>query len=151
MTLVAVLSQQAPILDDPTYKELSKLVGGNWEAHPDADTAVHQHFEFAVEGKVIRGTGTVEVKGKTVLFIHSNLGWDPVLKQVSYVDFHGYDTIYMGHITLRNGSLNYDFNEFANPKKHYAAQCRFTDENHYEFGVGAEVLKMERKGSGSAK
>src|SRR5476649_1412088 len=88
------------ILEDPAYRELSKLVGGDWISHVDTNTTVHQHFEFAVEGKVIRGTGTVEVKGKTVMYIHSNMGWDPIAKKVTYVDFHNHDTIYMGYITL---------------------------------------------------
>jgi len=140
----AFFFQRAAILSDPTYQELSKLVGGNWTSHPDADTLIRQHFEFGVEGKVIRGTGSVEVKGKTVMYIHSNLGWDPIAKKVTYVDFHNHDTIYMGHIVLKNGWLEYDFNEFADPKKHYEAKSRIVDANHYEFTVGKEVLTMER-------
>jgi len=137
--------QQEPILSDPTYKELSKLVGGDWSAHPDANTVIRQHFEFGVDGKVIRGTGSVQVHGKTVLYIHSNLGWDPVAKKVTYVDFHNHDTIYMGHVTLKDGWLEYDFNEFADPKKHYDAKSRVVDANHYEFMVGQEKISMERK------
>jgi hypothetical protein len=142
----AIAFQQAAILGDPTFMELGKLVGGDWTSHPDANTFVKQHFEYGVEGKVIRGTGSVSVGGKTVMYIHSNLGWDPVAKKVTYVDFHNHDTIYMGHITLNNGTLDYDFNEFANPKKHYEAKCKFIDKNHYQFIVGKEVLTMERDG-----
>ncbi len=98
------------------------MVGGNWECCPDAETLIKQHFEFAVDGKMIRGNGSVAVKGRTVLYIHSNLGWDPVTKSVSYVDFHNEDTIYMGHITLKDGWLDYDFKEFANPTKHLRSQ-----------------------------
>jgi hypothetical protein len=140
----ALLLQQAAILTDPTYQELSKLVGGEWVSHPDAGTVVHQHFEFGVEGKVIRGTGSVVVGGKTVLYIHTNLGWDPIAKKVTYVDFHNHDTIFLGYIVLNQGWLEYGFNEFADPKKHYEAKSRFTDKDHYEFVVGKEVLKMAR-------
>lgn len=138
------LFQKDPVLSDPTYKELSKLVGGDWTAQADAKTVVRQHFEFAVEGKVIRGTGSVEVGGKTVLFIHSNLGWDPIAKKVTYVDFHNHYTIYLGHIVLNKGWLEYNFNEFADPKKHFEAKSRFTNPNHYEFTVGKEALTMRR-------
>jgi len=136
--------RHAPNAVAPAFRELSKLVGGDWTGHIDANTVIHQRFEFAVEGKVIRGTGAVTVQGKTVLFLHSNLGWDPVAKQVSYVDFHNHDTIFLGHITMDGSSLKYDFKEFADPKKHYEAKCSFVDANHYRFTVGTEVLTMER-------
>jgi hypothetical protein len=141
---IALAALTQGVLMDPAYRELSKLVGGDWYSRPDANTVIHQHFEFGVEGKVIRGTGDVKVGGKTVLYIHSNMGWDPVSKSVTYVDFHNHDTIYMGHITAGSDGLKYDFNEFADPKKHYAATCKFTDKDHYQFIVGKEALTMTR-------
>ncbi len=93
---------------------------------------------------MIRGAGSVTVGGKTVLYVQPNMGWDPVLKRVTYIDFHNHDTVYMGHIELKGGWMEYDFNEFANPKKHYAAKSRFTGPDTYEFVVETEVLKMTR-------
>jgi hypothetical protein len=141
---IAALHQD-PILRDPTYKELSILVGGNWEAHPNPGLVIRQHYEFGVDGKVIRGMGTVSMKGKTLIYIHANFGWDPVAKRVTYVDFHNHDTIYMGYVTMKDGWLNYDFKEFSDPNKRYQAKSQFTDRDHYQFSLGPELIKMARK------
>ncbi len=42
--VASALIQKAAILNDPTFLELSKLVGGDWESHPDANSTIHQHF-----------------------------------------------------------------------------------------------------------
>lgn len=139
-----LLQQAAPVLQDPTYKELSKLVGGDWVGHFDANTTIHQHFEFDVDGRMIRGHGFVTSGSRTVLFMQPNLGWDPVARQVSYVDFHNHDTVFLGHVTLKDGWFNYDFHEFADPSKHYSAKSRIVDKSHYEFILGPEVISMER-------
>ena len=141
----ALLQQAESIQSDPTFKELSKLVGGNWVGHVNADTEIRQHFEFAVDRKLIRGNGSVLVKGKVVLYTQANMGWDPSVKKVFYVDFHNHDTVYMGHVTLKDGWMEYDFSEFADSTKHYDARSKFTDKNHYQFLLGKETITMERK------
>jgi hypothetical protein len=94
--------RQAPVLTDPTFKELSKLVGGEWVGR-GPKVEIHHKFEFAVDGKMIKGHGQVRVGGRVVLEMQPNMGWDPVAKQVTYVDFHDFDTVYTGHVSLKDG------------------------------------------------
>lgn len=139
------LSEPDGILADPTYKALSRLVGGHWEAKLGPDAVLRQQYRFAVDGKMIRGEGSVSVGGKTMLHIQANFGWDPIAKKVTYVDFHNHDTIFMGYVTLEKDDLRYAFTEFANIKKEHLAHSHFVDDNHYEFVVEKEVITLERK------
>lgn len=142
--LPLLMMQKAPILLDPTYRELGKLVGGSWEGSA-GPAVVRQHFTYAVDGKMIRGEGTVTVKGKVVLRTQANFGWDPVLKSVTYVDFHDHDTVYMGHVVLEKGWMVYDFREFADSSKKFLAKSHFLDGSHYEFLLGDEKIALSRK------
>jgi len=145
LALHSARQQTEPILSDAAYKELSKLVGGEWVGSVGGSAEVHNRFEFAVDGKMIKGNGYVLAGGKTVLRTQPNLGWDPVARQVSYVDFHNHDTVYVGHVTLKDGWMLYDFSQLSDPKRHFTGKSRFTDPNHYEFLLGDELIKMARK------
>lgn len=144
--LASVLTLQGTpaITSDPAFKELSKLVGGHWERSGSSGLKVVNRFRFEVGGKLIRSDGTVTVNGKTVLYMHANLGWDKATKSVFYVDFHNNDTVYSGHVTLDKGTLIYDFGELHDPKAHYVIKMKFLDNDHYDAGDGGETLKMTR-------
>lgn len=134
----------APILKDPAYVQLSRLVGGDWVGTVGTAT-VKNHFEFAVDGKMITGHGVVAAGGHTVLVVQPNFSWDAVAKKVSYVDFHNHDTIYAGHVAMKDGWIMYDFAELADSSKKFTGKSRLVDANHYEFLLGDEVIKMVRK------
>ncbi len=137
--------QNAPILDSPTFKALSKLVGGRWEAKVDADTLISHRFEFDVDRRMIRGRGTVTSKGKVVLRIQANFGWDTVSKKVSYVDFHDENTVYVGHVALEDGWIVYNFSELSDSTKKHLMKAKFVDDNHYSFSLGTQDLVLIRK------
>ncbi len=82
--LASVLAWQgsADITADPTYKELSRLVGGHWESTNTPKIKIVNRFKFAVDGKLIRSEGTVTAGGNTVLYMQANLGWDKATKSV---------------------------------------------------------------------
>jgi len=143
--LLAAQGKVEPVLQDPAFMELSKLVGGDWEGSVGEGAAVHNHFEFAVDGKMVKGNGTVTAGGHVVLRTQPNMGWDPVAKKVSYVDFHNHDTVYAGHVSMQDGWMVYDFTELAQPRNHFTARSRLIDADHYEFLLGNEVIKMTRK------
>ena len=139
-----LVGQGSPaITSDPTFRELSKLVGGHWE-NSGSKVKVVNRFRFEVGGTLIRSDGTVTMNGKIVLYLHANLGWDKATKSVFYVDVHDNDTVYTGHVALEKGVLVYKFGELHNPKAHYEIKMKFIDNDHYE-GLGAgEDLKMSR-------
>jgi hypothetical protein len=146
VALAAVLTWQGSneITSDPTFKELSKLVGGHWVNTGSQGVKVVNRFRFEVGGKLIRSDGTVTMNGKTVLYMHANLGWDKSTKSVSYVDLHDNDTVYTGHVTLDSGVLIFNFGELHNPKAHYTIKMKFIDNDHYEGQGAGGDLKMIR-------
>ncbi len=146
LALASVLTFQgtAAIKSDPTFRELSKLVGGHWENSGSKGVKVVNRFRFESGGTLIQSDGTVMVNGKVVLYMHANLGWDKSTKSIFYVDFHDNDTVYNGHVKLVDGSLVYEFGDLHNPKKHFTIKMKFLDNDHYEGEGAGEDLMMTR-------
>ena len=138
---LAIQSNNA-ILDDPTYKQLSRLVGGHWHNPAGKNFVIDNRFRFEADGKLIQSSGSVTAGGKTVLFMHASMGWDQAKKSVFYLDIHDNDTVYSGHIKLIKDTLVFDFGELYNPKPHYMIKMKFIDDDHYEAseGQGAKLV-----------
>ena len=132
-------------LNGPVFTELKRFVGGTWKGTFPNGLEITHHFVFAAGGTVIRGEGTVTKDGKPVLYMHPNMGWDPVKKAVSYLDMHNGDTIYLGTVKLDNGWMTYNFVDALKPKTQYKARQRFTGPDTYEMELGASsIVTMKR-------
>jgi len=103
---------------DPTLDRVKMLVGGRWEG--DAAPGVKVRFRYSLEpdGNAVAGSGSID-DGKKIIQVHVVMGWDPVSKQVYYLDRHGSDTVYFGHITCKAEGLLFDFNGLSGDKGHY--------------------------------
>jgi len=117
---------------DPAFKKLSTLVGGAWVGKL-GKFDVNVKFVFLEDGKMIEGKGTVRDGKKVLMNMDSKFGWDPGLKQTYYLDLHGHDTVYNGHVTLRDDKLTFDFSGLIGDKGHWLSYATFPDKDSYEF------------------
>lgn len=107
----------APIAD-PTFDLVKTLVGGRWEGNAAPGVKVQFRYALEPDGNAVAGTGSID-DGKKVVPVHVAMGWDPTSKQVYYLDRHGSDVVYFGHITRKRGALVFDFNGLSGDKGHY--------------------------------
>jgi hypothetical protein len=68
---------------------------------------------------MIVGDGVLNLGGGKTLTIRSTLGWDASAKQVYYLDQHGVDTVYFGHVTSKGDVMTFDFNGLVGDPGHY--------------------------------
>ncbi len=136
IAMTLVVHNIHPISDDPTFNQLSRLVGGHWQNATGQNYLIDNHFRFEADGKLIQSSGSVAAGRKTVLYMHASMGWDRVKKSIFYLDIHDNDTVYAGHIKLEKDALVFNFGELFDPKPHYTIRMRFLDDDHYEASEG---------------
>ncbi len=120
------------ITADPTFKKMSDLVGGKWVGSL-GKLKVEFVYKFLENGKMIEGVGHLTQDGKPIANMDSKFGWDPAVKKVYYLDCHGNDTVYNGHVILKNGKFEFDFVGLIGDKGHYLSYASMPTPDRYEF------------------
>jgi len=130
-------SQSGISNDSPVFQLCQRLVGGKWEGLVNKD--VHIEFQFHMEdnGNKFVGIGTIGVGSAHPLSVHSSYGWDPDTKQVYYLDQHGYDSVYFGHVTREGSDLVLDFKGLAGDPGHFESRVTL-GKDEYEASMSAE-------------
>ncbi len=103
--------------DDPTFALVKQLVGGRWEGK-SGPVKVTFRYALEQEGAMIGATGMID-DGKNPKVVRVSFGWDPTAKQVYYLDQHGSDTVYFGHVTRKGSVLAFDFKGLSGDTGHY--------------------------------
>src|SRR5437763_14485915 len=83
---------------DAVLTRLGRMIGGHWVSEgkmPDGSPVADLRFEWGADRKSIRGTG--KIAGMPVETRHA---WDSTEKAVYYLDSHGPETVYFGHVHL---------------------------------------------------
>ena len=125
------------ILQDPTFKKMGDMVGGQWTGTLDKLT-ISFTYRYAEDGKMIEGTGHVSQNGKVLANMNSRFGWDPQAKQTYYIDFHGHDTVYNGHVHLKGDKFVFDFVGLIGDKGHWISYATMPTKNDYQFEMYQE-------------
>jgi len=132
--VVTTKSLGTDTINDLAFKKLSTLVGGEWTGALGKMT-VKFTYKFAEGGKMIEGTGHLTQGAKPVMNMNSKYGWDPQAKQTYYIDFHGHDTVYSGHITWKNNQFLIDFVGLIGDKGHWITYCDMPTNDRFEFNM----------------
>ena len=117
IALATLLSLSGPPAE-PVFEQCKKLLG-TWEGTVGKSMKVQFTFKLTHGGQVLESNGVVGVGTKNPMHAHACIGWDPVAKQVYYLDQHGADTIYFGHVTREGDDLIFDFNALSGDTGHY--------------------------------
>jgi hypothetical protein len=92
---------------DPVLQKLGVLAGGRWVSpatNADGKPFAAVRWDWADDGRTLVGKGQIgAVKAEAWL------GWDEAAKKVYYLDMHGKQTVYFGHVRLEGDELVYEF------------------------------------------
>lgn len=119
---------------DPAWKMALQMVGGKWIGKL-GDLQVIQEFHLEQDGKVLVGHGRVAVGTPNEMPIDSRFGWDPIAKQVYYVDHHSFDTVYAGHVKADGDMLVFDFRGLFGDPGHFLTKSRFSGADDFAFSM----------------
>jgi hypothetical protein len=117
---------------NPVMKKLSTLVGGRWETPaPDGKTPpfVRTKWEWTSDHQALASSGVLGQGTEHPVRGEARLGWDPAAKQVYYLDSHGTQLVYFGHVHLEGETMVYQFKTIVGPPSEWVAREVFEDPN----------------------
>src|SRR5262249_11338226 len=118
-----------PTKTDGAYLQMKKMVGGVW--HSKANGAdVGSHCRFGAAGTSLLTDTIIDPKGKLV-HLMARFGWDAAAKQVYYLDAHGFDTVYFGHVTTDGKDLVMKFKGLVGDTGEYIFRITFTNDDEF--------------------
>ncbi|HWD38448.1 MAG TPA: hypothetical protein VG944_06340 [Fimbriimonas sp.] len=132
-----VLQKQPAITTDPAFLVLKQLVGGKWRGKTANGLKVEFRFNLEQNGTLLVGKGGVALDTKHPFPMRSSIGWDPAAKKLYYLDQHGNDTVYFGHVTKEGDQLVWDFKGLSGDQGHYKSLQKMT-QNEYSSTMRAE-------------
>ncbi len=103
----------------PVFDLCRIFLGGRWEGVVGKEVKVEFKFHMEEDGNKFVGIGTIGAGSKHPLSVHCSYGWDPDSKQVYYLDQHGYDTVYFGHVNREGNDFVVDFKALCGDSGHY--------------------------------
>jgi hypothetical protein len=109
---------------------LGMMVGGRWLSEfkgPDGLPVAELRFEWGPGKKTLRGAGLIA--GQKV---ESWIGWDPEAKKVYYLDSHGPETIYFGHMALEGEEIVSRFTTIVGRPGTFKTRAWFPDPDTYK-------------------
>jgi hypothetical protein len=136
--LAAVAIQAKDTPSDPAFQLAKTLVGGKWEGQVEDTAKVRFNFTLEEHGTKIVGHGLLMVPGKDPMPILTTLGWDADAKQTYYLDTHGHNTVYFGHVTRDGNDLVFDFKGLVGDSGHYLA-TEHVGKNEYTSNMTLEM------------
>jgi hypothetical protein len=139
--IVLAASQGQPLSTvDPAFQLASTMLGGVWRGTVGKSTKIEYRFTLENNGTMIVGRGLIGVGTKHPLPARAALGWDADAKKVYYLDQHGSDTVYFGHVTRDGNDLLFDFNGLVGDTGHYLSREAFGN------GTYEGTMKSETNG-----
>lgn len=115
---------------DALLARLGTMVGGRWVSEfkdPAGMPVAELHFEWGAGRKTLHGRGIIA--GAQV---ESWIGWDPEAKKVYYLDSHGPETIYFGHMALEGEEVVSRFTTIVGRPGTFRTRAWFPDKDTYK-------------------
>lgn len=116
--------EKSPVID-----LVKTMVGGEWTGTVGKDVPVSFRFSQAKSGLIV-GEGLVNGGSAHPMIAHMSLGWDEDAKQVYYLDQHGLDTVYFGHVTREGNQLVFDFKGIVGDVGHYLTKVTLNGDDY---------------------
>lgn len=129
-------TKAAPAPEDPEaardalMARLGAMIGGRWVSEfkdPSGMPIAELHFEWGPGRKTLHGRGFIA--GAQV---ESWIGWDPEAKKVYYLDSHGPETIYFGHMALEGEEVVSRFTTIVGRPGTFRTRAWWPDKDTYK-------------------
>jgi len=120
---------------EAVMERLGRMVGGHWvsaQKMADGSPLADLRFEWGPDHTSLRGAG--KIAGMTVESRHA---WDPAAKAVYYLDSHGPETVYFGHVRLEGEEIVTDFRGIVGDLTSYRSRAHFSDPETYRGSIAA--------------
>lgn len=129
---VVLTQQSVPARDLAPLHKLSTMIGGVWRGEiktPTAPLKVEFVYKRHIDGEGLLGEGVVGKGSAKPMYIHSQFGWDPIGKQVYYLDSHDSNTVYWGHVAVQKEDVTFTFGPAGGDSKAFSSVARFLDKD----------------------
>jgi len=115
---------------DPAYMQMKRLVGGTWRTKLGGG-GVQSKWTMGPDGVTIIGETIIGVGTPNEYHMNSRFGWDPVAKQVYYLDAHGLDTVYFGHGSVDGNDTLLTFKALVGDPGEFVFRTSYTGDDSY--------------------
>jgi len=133
---------------DPTLQAMARLIGGAWTAETDLGDGkpaiVEVRHRWALNNRAIHSTAVLGKGRPDAVTAEAYYGWDPVNKNVYYIDFHGASNVFKGTIRAEGKTLVTEFSRMIGPAAKWRATDEFLDDDTLVFTVH-DVMEGEPK------
>ena len=139
MILLVALSSAAladdtksAMANDPAYAVIKKMAGGVWHTKV-GDAEVESHWTYGPDGTSLLADTIVDPHGKNPVHLMARFGWDAAAKQIYYLDAHGIDTIYFGHVSMDGKDVVMKFNGLVGDTgNNYVFRISFANDDAFQ-------------------
>ena len=129
-TLIALIALQSGPKTEPAFQLSKQLVGGEWKGEVVKNVPLQIRFTLEENGQKLVGKGTIGAGTKHPTTIYTSFGWDAETKTLYYLDQHGFDTVYFGHVTKSANTLDLDFNGLVGDPGHYRSHLTINGDSY---------------------
>lgn len=108
---------------------IGRMVGGKWEGKAkgtDGKPFVEFRYTWGPDQKSVRGAGRI-----VDMQVESRFAWDPAEKKVYYLDSHGPNTIYFGHLDVQGEELVFNYKTLVGAPGTWMARAHWSDKDTY--------------------
>ena len=125
-------TQEAKPLDS-AIAALSKFVGGEWKA--DGDMPITHRWEWNADKRGLNANNVIVMPGGKKMLSRVFIGWDPLAKKTYYLDMHDSEKTYHGHITEKDGVVEFRFGELGSGREDFIERGKFVGDDEWQAGL----------------
>jgi len=130
-TVAFAQDTKAALSNDAAYQVMKKMPGGVWHTKVNG-TDVESHWTYGPDGASLLADTVVDPNGKVPVHLMARFGWDDATKQVYYLDAHGIDTVYFGHVIVDGKDVVMKFKGIVgDPGNNYIFRISFLNDDTF--------------------
>ena len=133
VALASIASAQmgdSPMKTDATYLQIKKMIGGTWHTKAGKMDVI-SHWNSGPDGTSLVAETIVDPHGKAPAHLNARFGWDAATSQIYYLDAHGLDTVYFGHVSMDDKDLVMKFKGIVGDPNEYVFRLKFTSDDAF--------------------
>jgi hypothetical protein len=115
---------------DAAYLQIKKMIGGTWHTKAGKMDVI-SHWNAGPDGTSLVAETIVDPHGKSPAHLNARFGWDAATSQVYYLDAHGLDTIYFGHVSIDDKGLAMKFKGIVGDPNEYVFRLKFSGDDAF--------------------
>lgn len=120
----------SPMSADAAYARIKNMVGGVWHTKV-GNTDVESRWTCGPDGTSVMADTVVDPRGPNPVHLMARFGWDKAAKQIYYLDAHGVDVVYFGHLVKDGNDLVINFKGIVGDPNAYVFRLTFSGDDAF--------------------